>query len=466
MEQEVLDFMQTRILTTSNYSQWIKELENLAKHNGVWQYIDPQNDRAKELNLNDYADVQDIDEDDIDILLLDDDEMTDDELELYCLQMEKRRAKKIAFNMKIVHAALRMTAGISEITCTRDVVKFLAARFDKSYKQLNLQSQNVVDRSAVDRPIVDRPAVDRTIVNRSVDCSIVDFLDWFQVDWFNDEDWLKTHSSKQICLAVSSSVADSLDWFERAWFDDTQWLESSHTAVAEMEKLCTVDTVDAVAEMGKPCTVDTVDGNSHTVDTVVSAMENACTDVSYSNNSHILEMNSGSEEHTDHDLISSQYTGHDLILGGGQDKISYITKILDYTQEMMEKFLDGLGSSILGSSTKASNSVDLGQCKKISRDLGELNQNQVINKMKFHLKIQSSINQRDATDGFCRRAKYGHFRSGQYDYFGPDKDGHFGPDKDGFYMPGKWIFRAWCGPAFFKAEGVCQAISGRLVGVG
>ncbi len=174
----------------------------------MWQYIDPQNDRAKELNLNDYADVQDIDEDDIDILL-DDYDMTDDELELYCLQMKKRRAKKIASNMKIVNAALRMTAGISAIsTCTRDVVKFLAARFDKSYKQLNLQSQNVAS-SIVDRTIVDRPAVDR-----SVDCSIVDFLDWFQVDWFNDEDWLKTHS-KQICLAASS-VADSLDWFERA----------------------------------------------------------------------------------------------------------------------------------------------------------------------------------------------------------------------------------------------------------
>ncbi len=127
--------------------------------------------------MNDYADVQDIDEDDIDILLLDDDEMTDDELELYCLKMKKRRAKKIASNMKIVHAALRMTAEayISEITCTRDVVKSLAARFDstlnqqshnvarfdKSYKQLNLQSQNVacsaVDRSAVNCSIVDRP---------------------------------------------------------------------------------------------------------------------------------------------------------------------------------------------------------------------------------------------------------------------------------------------------------------------
>ncbi len=88
------------------------------------------------------------------------------------------------------------------------------------------------------------------------------------------------------------------------------------------------------------------------------------------------------------------------------------------------------------SSTKASNSVDQGQCKKISLDLDELNQDQVIqiiNEMKFHLKIQSPINQRDATDGFCRCAKYGHFR--------PAKDGHFGSDKDEFYMPDKW-FRA------------------------
>jgi hypothetical protein len=141
----------------------------------VWQYVDPHNDnaRAKKLNLNDYADVQDIDEDDIDILLFDDDEMTDDELELYCLQMKKRRTKKIASNMKIVHAALKMTAEISAIsTCTRDVVKFLAARFDKSYKQLNLQSQNVVNRSAVNRSAVNRSIVNRFIVN----CSIVNFL--------------------------------------------------------------------------------------------------------------------------------------------------------------------------------------------------------------------------------------------------------------------------------------------------
>jgi hypothetical protein len=394
MEQEVLDFMQTRLLTSSNYSQWIKELENLAKRYNVWQYVDPHN-KAKELNLNDYAEVQDIDEDDIDILLLDDDDdMTDDELELYCLQMEKRRAKKIASNMKIVHAALRMTAGISAIsTCTRDVVKSLAARFDST---LNLQSQNVVDRSAVDRSIVDR--------------SIVDSLDWFQVDWFNDEDWLKAHS-KRICSVVSSSVANtasslvanSLDWFERAWFDDTQWLESSHT-------------VDAVAEMGKPCTVDTVD----------SAMENACKDVSYSNNSHItLELNS----HIDPELNSESeaHTGHDLILGSEQDRIFYIIK------KMMKKFLEE-------SSTKASNSVNLGQCKKISFDLDELNQAQIIqvtNEMEFHLKIQSPANQRGAIDGFCRRAKYGHFRSGQYGYFGPDKDEHFGPDNDEFYMSDK-----------------------------
>jgi hypothetical protein len=35
-------------------------------------------------------------------------------------------------------------------------------------------------------------------------------------------------------------------------------------------------------------------------------------------------------------------------------------------------------------------------------------------------------------------------------------------------MPGKWIFRAWCGSAISSqiAEGVCQAISGRLVEVG
>jgi hypothetical protein len=61
--------------------------------------------------------------------------------------------------MKIVHAALRMTAEISAIsTCTRDVVKSLAARFDKSYKQLNLQSQNV-NRSVVNRSVVNRSVV-------------------------------------------------------------------------------------------------------------------------------------------------------------------------------------------------------------------------------------------------------------------------------------------------------------------
>jgi hypothetical protein len=205
--------------------------------------------------------------------------------------------------------------------------------------------------------------------------------------------------------------------------------------------------------MEKRRTVDTVNGNSHTVDTVVSAMKNACKNVSYSNNSHItrLELNSESEEHTGHGLTSSQYTGHDLTLGDEQDEISYI-KILNYTQEMMEKFLDDLGSSVMKSSnmkssTKTSNSVDLGQCNKISRGLGglnqdqvtisrELNQDQVIqitNEVEFHLKIQSPANQRGATDGFCGRAKYRHFR--------PDKDGHFGPDKD-FYMSDKWNFRA------------------------
>ncbi len=458
MKQEVLDFMQTRILTSSNYSQWIKELKNLTKRYNVWQYIDPQNDRAKELNLNDYADVQDIDEDDIDILLLDDDdEMTDDELELYCLQMKKRRAKKIASNMKIVHAALKMTAKISEITCIRDVVKSLAARFDST---LNQQSQNVVNRSVVNRPVVNRSIVNRFIVN----CSIVDFLNWFQMNWFNDENWLKTYSTrKRTCSAVSfsvantasSSIANSLDWFERAWFDDTQWLKSSHT-------------VNAVAEMKKPCTVDTVNENSHTVDTVDSAMKNACKNVSYSNNSHIIlelnshidsELNSESEGHTGHDLISwIEHTDHDLILESEQDRIFYIIK------KMMKKFLDDLRSSIMRSSnmkssTKTSNSVDQEQCKKISLDLDELNQDQIIqitNEMKFHLKIQSSINQRNVTDEFCRCAKYEHFR--------PAKDEHFGSDKDEFYMPDKW-FRAWCDSAFFKAEKMCQAISDRLVEV-
>jgi hypothetical protein len=190
--------------------------------------------------------------------------------------------------------------------------------------------------------------------------------------------------------------------------------------------------------MEKPCTVDTVDGNSHTV---VSAMENACKDVSYSNNPHITRpgLDSGSEAHTGHGLTSwvEAHTGHDLILGGEQDRTFYIIK------KMMEKFLDDLRSSKMRSSTKTSNSVDLRQCKKISRDLGELNQDQVINKMEFHLKIQSPVNQRGAIDGFCERAKYGHF--------GPDKDGVFGPGKD-FYMPGKRIFRAWCGPAFYAAE--------------
>ncbi len=71
--------------------------------------------------------------------------------------------------------------------------------------------------------------------------------------------------------------------------------------------------MNAVAKMGKSCTVDTVNENSHTVDTVDSAMKNACKNVSYSNNSHItlelnshigFELNSESGGHTDHDLTS------------------------------------------------------------------------------------------------------------------------------------------------------------------
>jgi hypothetical protein len=133
--------------------------------------MNSQNDKAKKLNLNDYADVEDIDEDDI---FQDLNEMTDDEFDLYCLQTKKRRAKKIASNMKIVHAALRMTAEISTIsTCTRDVVKSLAARFDST---LNQQSQNVAC-SIVNRSVVNRSVVNRTIVNRSiVNCPIVNFL--------------------------------------------------------------------------------------------------------------------------------------------------------------------------------------------------------------------------------------------------------------------------------------------------
>jgi hypothetical protein len=173
--------------------------------------------------------------------------------------------------------------------------------------------------------------------------------------------------------------------------------------------------------MKKSCTVDTVNENSHTVDTIVSAMKNACKNVSYSNNSHItrFELNSESEEHTDHDLI----------LEDEQDRIFYIIK------KMMKKFLDDLRSSKMKSSTKTSNSVELRQCKKISRDL--LNQDQIINKMKFYLKIQSPANQRDVTDEFCRRAKYGHFGSDKDEHFGSDKDEHFGSDRDEFYMSGK-----------------------------
>jgi uncharacterized protein YaaQ len=116
--------------------------------------------------------------------------------------------------------------------------------------------------------------------------------------------------------------------------------------------------------MKKSCTVDTVNENSHTVDTVVSVMKNACKNVSYSNNSHIIL---GLNSHIDPELNSESeaHTGHDLILGDEQDRISYIIKILNYTQEMMKKFLNMI------SSTKTSNSVDLRQCKKISRDLDE-----------------------------------------------------------------------------------------------
>jgi hypothetical protein len=97
-------------------------------------------------------------------------------------------------------------------------------------------------------------------------------------------------------------------------------------------------------------------------DTVVSAMENACKDVSYSNNSHItlelnshigLELDSGSEAHT----------GHDLALKNEQGRISYIIKSLNYTQKIMEKFLDDLGSSIMRSSNmKSSIKVSVTWC--------------------------------------------------------------------------------------------------------
>jgi predicted amino acid-binding ACT domain protein len=154
-----------------------------------------------------------------------------------------------------------------------------------------------------------------------------------------------------------------------------------------------------------------------------------------------------------------RHTDHDLILEDEHDKISYIIKIMNYTQKMMKKFLN------MRLRTKTANSVDLRQCKKISRDLDKLNQDQIIqitNEMKFYLK-QSSINQRDVIDEFCRRVKYGYFRSGQYGYFDSDRYEHFDSDKDGFYMSDKWIFRAWCDSAFFKAEKVCQAINNRLI---
>jgi hypothetical protein len=171
--------------------------------------------------------------------------------------------------------------------------------------------------------------------------------------------------------------------------------------------------------MKKSRIVDTVNENSCTFNTIVSAMKNTCKKVSYWNNSHIiLELNSEIEEHTNHDLIlwTKAYTNHDLILEDQHNKISYIIKILNYTQKMMKDFLDDLKSSIIKlniikssnmkSSIKISNSVNLRQCKKISRDLNELNldkiiisiklnQDQIIqitNKIKYYLKIQSLIN--------------------------------------------------------------------------
>jgi hypothetical protein len=60
-------------------------------------------------------------------------------------------------------------------------------------------------------------------VNRSiVDCPIVDFLNWFQMNWFNDEDWLKTYSTrKRTCSVVSSSVANTVSSVE----DTFDWLD-------------------------------------------------------------------------------------------------------------------------------------------------------------------------------------------------------------------------------------------------
>ncbi len=131
----------------------------MAKYHNVWEYVDPHNDDKKEPDLRDYKNVEDIDEDDV---IQDLDEMTDDEFESYILQIEKRQTKKIASRMTTVHAALRMTAEISAITCTRDVVKALAARFDSTSQQKQPDNKNVI--------------------------CLVDFLDRFPVDWFNDEE--------------------------------------------------------------------------------------------------------------------------------------------------------------------------------------------------------------------------------------------------------------------------------------
>ncbi len=80
MKQEVQYYMNIETLTASNYSQWIKELKNFVKQNEVWQYIDLQNDRVKKLNLKDYADVEDINKDDI---FQDVNEITNDEYDSY-----------------------------------------------------------------------------------------------------------------------------------------------------------------------------------------------------------------------------------------------------------------------------------------------------------------------------------------------------------------------------------------------
>ncbi len=129
MKQEIKNFMRSDTLTSSNYSIWIKKLEILAKYHNVWEYVDPHKDDKKEPDLRDYANVEDIDEDDL-FLQDDDDDETDDAFELYCLQMKKRQTKKIASRMTTMHAALRMTAEISITICIKNVAQFLTIRFD------------------------------------------------------------------------------------------------------------------------------------------------------------------------------------------------------------------------------------------------------------------------------------------------------------------------------------------------